>query len=329
MEVSGKKILYLVTKGNWGGAQRYVFDVATAAQQAGFEVVVGYGGSGTLAARLNQRGVRTIVIPGLARDVSGSDAGAYRHIAALIRAEKPDIVHLNSSKAAALGALAARLAGVPRIIVTDHGWAFMERRNFFARAAIWFVSWLTALMAHVIIAVSDFEARISRTLPFCAGKVVRIYNGIDLAMPFGTGEVIRRAFPPGVRITGTVGELTKNKNQRALIEEARGDPAMYLAIVGEGEERQTLEMLIQTYNLENRVKLFGFLPAQEVMRGFDEFVLPSTKEALAYVVLEARAAGIPIRANRVGGVGEALDQPLSTFSIGRMLEQTLALYNRR
>jgi glycosyltransferase involved in cell wall biosynthesis len=101
---------------------------------------------------------------------------------------------------------------------------------------------------------------------------------------------------------------------------------MHVAIVGEGEERSALEKKIAEYKLQDRVRLFGFMPASEVLKGFDEFVLPSKKEGLPYVLLEARAAGVPTRGNRVGGVGEALDLPLEEFSLERMLEKTFALY---
>jgi glycosyltransferase involved in cell wall biosynthesis len=328
MEVSGKKILYLVTKGNWGGAQRYVFDLATALHAKGARVSVAYGAPGQLGGKLRAAGIRTIELPALARDVSlFADIRSYRQIARMLRTERPDVLHLNSSKAGALGALAGRLAGVPCIIFTAHGWAFNENRNLLSRGIIWLISWFTALLCHHIIAVSNHELRAAKRMPFCAKKAVRIYNGIDLHMSFGSGEIIRNAFPAGVQITGTVGELIKNKNQTALIEEARTKPDMYVAIVGEGELRGVLEKKIKEYGLEQRVKLFGFLPARDVMRGFDRFALPSIKEGLGYVILEARAAGLPIVANRVGGVGEALDTDLSEFSLERMVEQTVALYH--
>ena len=154
-----------------------------------------------------------------------------------------------------------------------------------------------------------------------------IYNGITADLQLGSGEKIRSAFPPGARITGTVGELTKNKNQIALIERARREPDMFVAIVGEGEDRQYLMEKIEEYGLKERVKLFGFMPASEVLRGFDAFELPSLKEGLPYVLLEAKAAGLPIKANRVGGVGEILDaKDMRDFSLEQMVEKTAALY---
>ena len=122
-------------------------------------------------------------------------------------------------------------------------------------------------------------------------------------------------------------ELNKNKNHIFLIEEARSDENMYVAIVGEGENHLFLEKKIKEYGLEARVKLFGFMPAEEVLRGFDIFALPSLKEGLPYVLIEAKAVGLKIKANRVGGVGEIIDsENINDFSLQKMLNKTVRLY---
>lgn len=322
------KILYVVTKSNWGGAQRYVFDLAVACKAAGYTVAVAVGGEGELVKRLTQAGIETFPIGALQRDMSVErDFGTYQEFSKLFRSYKPDIVHLNSSKAGGLGALSARMNGIKRIIFTAHGWPFQERRHWLWRAIVWLASWMTALLSHAVIVVSKNDLRIGQQMPLTGGKMHLIYNGIDLTTSLGDGARIRSAFPPGVHITGTIGELTQNKNQLALIEEARKNPQMYLAIVGEGEDRTMLELAIRKYKLEERVKLFGFIPAREALRGFDTFALPSIKEGLPYVILEARAAGLPIIANRVGGVPEILDaKDMTEFSLSRMVERTFALY---
>lgn len=145
-------------------------------------------------------------------------------------------------------------------------------------------------------------------------------------MEFGSGEAIRSAFPQGARIVGTIGELNKNKNHIALIEETKNKPR-YVAIVGEGELRPMLEAKIKEYGLEERVKLFGFMPAKDVLKGFDVFALPSLKEGLPYVLLEAKQAGLPIEANRIGGIPDILDaQDMSEFTLEKMVEKTAAVY---
>jgi glycosyltransferase involved in cell wall biosynthesis len=326
--MSAGRVLYVITKASWGGAQRYVFDLALAARAAGFEVAAAAGGEGPLTERLAAAGVALFPLATLQRDLSpGKDASSYRALARVIRQYRPAVVHLNSSKAGGLGALAARRAGVPRIIFTAHGWPFKERRGLLWRGFALLGSYATALLADAVIVLCREDLAIGRRMPFAGHKMRLIYNGIELPAPLGSGETIRRAFPPGARITGTIGELTANKNQRALVEAARRDPAMHVAIVGEGEERAALGAMIEAYGLRERVKLFGFLPAAEVLRGFDEFALPSRKEGLPYVLIEARAAGLPIRAARVGGVPDILDAPdLSAFSLARMARATLALY---
>jgi glycosyltransferase involved in cell wall biosynthesis len=324
-----KKILFVITKSNWGGAQRYVFDVATHLDRARFEIAVALGGTGELQRKLTAVGIRVIPLQSVQRDISVSaDVGGFFSLYRIMRVYKPEVVHLNSSKAGGLGALSARLLGVPRIIFTAHGWPFAEKRNFVWRLFALLGSWATALLSHKIICVSDHDLRIAERMPFIGHKAVRIYNGIEQNMVLGFGNMIRDAFPTGVRVTGTIGELTRNKNQVALIEEAKNDPDMYVAIVGEGEDRLYLMKKIEEYGLEARVKLFGFMPASEALRGFDVFALPSIKEGLPYVLLEAKAAGLPIEASRVGGVGEILDaKDMGDFSLERMMQKTIALYN--
>lgn len=322
-----KKILFVITKSNWGGAQRYVYDLATTLPKDQFDVRVAFGEPGLLAKKLDAARITTCPISGLQRDVSlSADVKSFFELLHLSRAQKPDVVHLNSTKAGGVGALAARLAGVPRVIFTVHGWPFLEDRSVVAKAFIWIASWFTVLLCHKVICISDYDLRVAKRMPFVGDKIVRIYNGIS-PMSFGTGEKIRCAFPPGVTITGIIGELTRNKNQIALIEEAKDNPNMYVAIVGSGEDYSMLEEQIKKYGLGDHVKLFGFLPAEEVLRGFDVFALPSLKEGLPYVLLEAKVVGLPIVANRVGGVSEILDaKDMSNFSLEQMVQKTIALY---
>lgn len=331
---ASKKVLFVITKSNWGGAQKYVYDLATSLSQEQFEVVVALGGTGEagaqtglLAERLKEAGVRTIFLESFTRDIYFfGEFKAFFELLKVIREERPDTLHLNSSKAGGIGSVAGRIAGVRRIIFTAHGFAHNEMRSFYQRVLIWIASWFTILCAHTVIVLSDYELKRAPVI-FSRKKLVVIHNGIALPMQFDSGEKIRNAFPLGAQITGTIGELTKNKNQIALIEQAKADSDMYVAIVGEGEERTMLEKKIKKDNLGDRVKLFGFLPAREALLGFDIFALPSLKEGLPYVLLEAKCAGLPIVANRIGGIGEILDsKDPEEFSLARMVEKTTSLY---
>ena len=326
--MSKTKVCFFITKGLWGGAGRYVYDIATNLPKDRFEALVICGQGEALPEKLHSLGIRTIRLPNLKRDFSFLSAVTIGlKTLAILHKEKPDVLHLNSAKASGVGAVTGRLAGIRKIIYTVHGFAFNEERNTLSKLLIWFFSWITILLSHKTIVIAEKEKKQALCMPFVRNKIVLIHNGI-FPMHFGSGDIIRKAFPPGVTITGTIGELTRNKNQVALIEEARENPDMYVAIVGEGELRKELEKKIEEYGLKERVKLFGFLPAEEVLKGFDVFSLPSKKEGLPYVLLEARQVGLPIRANRVGGVSDILDSDdMSEFTLEHMLEETLKLYS--
>ena len=330
-----KKILFVITKSNWGGAQRYVYDLAKGLNKIGFEVKVVFGGTGEadashgmLVTKLSVAGIQGIFLPSFMRNISFSrEWKVLCLLVEIFKKENPDVVHLNSSKAGGLGAIAAKWTGIKKIIFTVHGWPFLEDRPFITKALIWIASWFTALLCNKVICISEYDLHIAKRMPFIGNRAVRIYNGIA-PMSFGTGEKIRNAFPSGVRITGTVGELTRNKNQIALIEDAKNNPDMYVAIVGAGEDHMMLDEKIKKYELEDRVKLFGFVPVEEALRGFDVFALPSLKEGLPYVLLEAKTAGLSIVANRIGGVGEILDaKDINDFSLEQMVKKTAAVYN--
>src|SRR6185437_2692500 len=112
-----KKVLYVITKGNFGGAQRYVFDLATHLPKEKFEAVVVCGVGGSLIEKLRDAHIRTITISSLERNASiFSDIAAFFALWKIIRQEKPDILHLNSSKAGGLGVVAGRLSGIKRIL---------------------------------------------------------------------------------------------------------------------------------------------------------------------------------------------------------------------
>lgn len=323
------KIVYGITKSNFGGAQRYIFDLASEAKRRGHEVKVICGKTGLLTDKLDGEKIDVISIPSMWRDISiVSDIKSFFQIVRILRKERPDVFHVNSSKMGGLGSLAGRLVGIEKIVFTAHGWPFWEKRDFVSVALITFFSWLTAILSHRVIVISDYDLHIAERMPFVRRKTTRIYNGIDLHMTFGTGDKIRGAFPPGKKIVGTIGELNTNKNQIALVEEARENPEMFVAIVGEGEKRDFFERKIREYRLEDRVKLFGFVPREEALRGFDIFALPSLKEGLPYVLLEAKLLGLPIETKRIGGIGEILEQDINNFSIEKMCDETFATYLR-
>ena len=308
-----KKLLFVITKSDWGGAGRYVFDMATSLSGE-YDTAVALGGTGVLSARLREKGIRTISIPSLGRDLhAGSDSAAFFELLKIFRNEKPDIVHLNSSKAGGLGALAARLASVRKIIYTAHGWAFNEPVPALSRAFRWGASLATLLLSSRVITVSSFD-EIHSPLGL---ETAMVHNGlvapVFLPRAEARAEIVKRA---GIRedgiLFGTIAELHANKGIDILIEAFAQLREGHLVVIGEGEERMALEKLIRKLGLEKRVHLLGFVEgAARLLKAFDIFVLASRKEGLPYVLLEAGEAEVPVIASMVGGIPEIIDDQLS------------------
>ena len=68
--VDMQKVLFVITKSNWGGAQRYVYDLATNLPKENFEIKVALGGNGLLKEKLEEAEIQTIQIPYLKRDIN-------------------------------------------------------------------------------------------------------------------------------------------------------------------------------------------------------------------------------------------------------------------
>ena len=308
------KILYVITKANWGGAQRYVYDLATAARDQGYDVAVAYGEPGVLSANLAEAHIRTIPIAELRRDVAPSkDVLVYRKLRNIFRQEQPDVVHINSAKAGGLGTLAARSAGIRKIIFTAHGWAFNENRPWWQKILIWNVSGFTVLLSHKTICVSEAVRRDIRGFPFTGKKLVVIRNGIACTAPSPRDEA-RGAILPGHTHDywiGMVSELHTTKRVgdgvRAFAKIKDEFPGAIFVGIGEGEERGELERLIAELGVKDRAFLPGFVhDVRTKLSAFDLFVHTSRSEALAYAILEAGCASLPVISTDVGGIPEII-----------------------
>lgn len=337
------KVLYLITKSNVGGAQRYVYDLATHAAKNGHDVVVGFGGNGLLKDKLSEKGIRTHTIEALGRDVSPlSDARVALSLIQLIAKEEPDVLHLNSSKIGGLGGFAGRVVNgkihitnlfkkrrAPiHIVFTGHGWAFTEARPDWQRALIALTHWVTIQLAHTTIAVSERTRDEVARIPLTSHKMKIIHNGIANIVTLEKANALTQMIgkkslgklPPETLIIGTIGELHANKGHmyalEALAQMKKLNKSMFrFIIIGEGEERARLEAAARSLDLEQEVIFHTNANASQMLSGFDVFLFPSIKEGFPYAILEAGNVGLPVIATAVGGIPEVIDDMKSGILI--------------
>ena len=329
------KVIHVITKSNWGGAQKYVHALATGMPAGSAnpgaantpETLVILGGNGLLKAELERAGVRVISLPGLERDIDPmGELGTLLELTRIFQKEKPSVIHLNSSKIGGIGALAGRIAGVPKIIFTAHGWAFNEDRPPLQKSATAVLSWMTALLCHKVIVLSRKEELQTLKMPLVSRrKVAMIRLGISPVSleerNHARAELARDAkIDPSALWIGNIAELHRNKGIEYALQ-ALGSiaaessrtassslPPFAFIVLGEGEERQRLEATIAECGLEGKAFLLGFVKdASKYLSAFDLFLFTSAKEGLPYALLEAASAGLPVIASAVGGIPEIIE----------------------
>lgn len=317
------KIIYVITKSSWGGAQRYVYDLATTLSKEQFEVVVVVGSDGILVDRLRDSQIRVISIKELDRDMSFiKDLKSFFELRRIFKKERPHVVHLNSSKSGGLGGIAARMTRVPRVIFTAHGWAFNERRPAWQRVILYISYITTIILADKTVCVSHAVFRDVHSAPGISYKLQIIPLGITTPT-YKTREEARNILAPNDterRLVGMVSELHPTKRVEdsiAAVKKLKDTyPDILLLVAGEGKYRDFLEKEIKRHGVSEHVRLLGFVPeVATYLKAFDVFLFPSRTEALGYALLEAGSAALPIVATRVGGIPEVITDEASGLLI--------------
>ncbi len=323
------KILYVITKANWGGAQKYVYDLAHAAKTQGHDVTVAYGVEGVLSEKLFSAGIPLRRIESFARDFAWkAEVAAFHELLAIMKEEKPDLVHVNSSKGG-LALLAARIAQVPRIIFTAHGWAFNEERPWWQRPLMHLIYAATVLLSEKTICVSKAVRNDLAWFPDVMGRFVTIYNGVDAPTLLPRTEARAALGGSDGFWLGMIAELHKTKRIedaiRAVAELKGLHPELSLTVIGEGELREWLTEYATHYGVADRVRFPGFLDnAASYLSAFDLFLMPSRSEALALALIEAGYANLPVIASRVGGIPEVVRHKKTGLLVPRENPHALA-----
>lgn len=275
----------------------------------------------TLSGRIGRVGaeVRPLVDQfHVARPMPGLSMVAPIGLARLIRRTRPDVVHLHSG-AWYKGAIAARLAGAPRIVYTEHG------REHHDPLLVRALDRVAARLTTVVVPVSE---RLRRYLHEQLGVPERcmrtIENGVDLGAlaHAGSPAALRERFeiPADAPVVGSIGRLEPVKGYDRLLHvfaslRARGRLARapYLLLCGDGSQRARLESLAEELEIRPFVRFAGWVSEPAAFyRVIDVFALTSHFEGLSVSLLEALASGVAPVVNDVGANAEVLGPGLSS-----------------
>lgn len=298
------RLLYVVTLAEVGGAQSYVRDLLPAVREE-FDVTVAAHGEGPLRDYCSENGIAFVPLHRVRRDISPlSDVLGLLELVRLFRRLRPDLIHLNSSKAGALGRVAGALTRVPARVFTAHGWAFEATSGLGGRLYLW-ADRLARPLTSMVVCVSKTDYRSGLAARTCTATRARVIpNAVDVG--FVPDRTARRDDPVEIL---SIGRLADQKNFPALIAAASQLPAgaARIRILGDGPQRDHLRALIAEHGLEETVELVGEVSnVRDYLAQADMFVLSTHYEGMPLAVLEAMAAGLPVVVSAVSGLHEVV-----------------------
>ena len=329
------KVLRVIARLNVGGPALHVAYLTQGLAARGYDTILVAGslarGEESMAHIAEGRGVSIVDLDALHREVAPlNDLRAVFQLAALIRRERPAILHTHTAKAGAVGRTAALLAGGarPRVIVhTFHGHVLRGYFGRFKTAGFRLLERLLARWTTALVAVSpEVRDDLVRLGVAPADKFVVIRLGVELEERVDTAKPsraeIRRVLgiDPQRFVVGWVGRMTAVKRTNDVLLAFRGlvDRGVNatLCLVGDGPDREELERSAHRLGIAQRCLFLGYQDDVAMFyNAIDALILSSANEGTPVSVIEALAAQRPAVATRVGGVSDVIRHDVDGFLV--------------
>lgn len=265
-------------------------------------------------------GVEVITEPALRTPIAPCrDMSALWALSTLLRRRRFDVVHTHTAKAGTLGRIAARRAGVPRIVHTYHGFPFHEFQSRLRRGSYIAIERRLGRMTDVALCVGTGVAVEAIRHGLVLPERIRT---IGVAVPDGPSPVpgarerARRelGIPPDATVVGAVARLTYQKAPEDFLTAVRelgrmrgpGQPDVVGVWVGSGELAERIGRLTRTAPGPRIVLAGERADIPQILPAFDVFALPSRYEGLPTAIVEAMVSGIPVVATAVNAVGDVV-----------------------
>ena len=328
------RILRVIARLNMGGPAIHVANLAAGLETRGYHTTLVAGslarGEDSMDFLAERLGVDVVSVPELQREVSVlHDARSVRHMTALIRRERPHILHTHTAKAGAIARAAALLAGDARPPIVVHTFHGHVLKGYFGPARTAFFRQVERSLARrsdVLVAVSPEvrdELVAHRIAPLSKFAVIRLGIPLEDRLQDPSADLdFRRLYgiPPSAFVIGWVGRMTGVKDTGAVLEIVRATRergiAAVVCMVGDGPDRERLEQLSHDLGIARASYFVGYQSdVAGYYRLFDVFVLPSVNEGTPVSAIEALASGTPVVANRVGGVPDVVSDGVDGFLV--------------
>lgn len=318
------KIVRVITRLNIGGPAIHAILLSGELNKRGYKdvLVVGRPGpeEGEMSYLAERSGVKPIVIPEMARElVFWNDLKSLFKISAIIRRERPDIVHTHTAKAGSLGRLAAVFAGVPVKIHTFHGHVFDGYFGSLRSRVFILIERFLGLFTDKVIVVSDKirHELVDKLKVVDGNKCVVMRLGFELDR-FLTCDDLRGLSRGRIGLgtdelaVGIVGRLVPIKNHKLFLDACRmveGETPrikVKFIVIGDGELKEELIAYAEKIGLKNVLFTGWIRDLPGLYAGLDVVALTSINEGTPVSLIEAMASAKPVLSTDVGGVGDII-----------------------
>lgn len=246
-----------------------------------------------------------------------TDIKSIISIRKLIKKYQPDVVYMHSSKAGAIGRIAN--IGLSNVsLYNPHGWSFnMDCSNI--KVNIYkYIEKILSLFCTKIIAISNFEKDSALKYKICKKEKINvIFNGVDIDEYYNKKDMYsidkkELGIPDNAYVFGCVGRISKQKAPDIFIKFASliksEIPNSFFIMVGDGEERSSIEQMIKDYKLEDRVLITGWIDEpMKYIKLFDQALLLSRWEGFGLVLTEYMLAQKPIIATNTNAIPDLIN----------------------
>ncbi|MCB2141172.1 glycosyltransferase [bacterium] len=316
-------IAYVLTPIEFGGSERVSLNLIKACDRTQFDITPvlllrPWEPKPFFAGELDKLGIEYLTIPVAIQPLeAGKDRfrilRCYRILFSYLKEKKFDLIHTNGYFADILGVPLAKCLRIPHV-ATCHGFIDNDQNlKLYNRLDMFFLRFSN----RVICVADEIKEKLIQS-GISAHKISTLINSVSVP-EYSSDERLKIkettrknwGISKARFVLGYTGRLSEEKGLRFLFEAVgqlvEKDSELTVFLVGDGSQRNFLEVMAKDLHLQDHVVFAGF--QKDVTRflpAFDVFVLPSLTEGTPMAMLEAMSFGVPVVATKVGGIPKVI-----------------------